>query len=117
MAETAEELTQEKKQQPGRPPKKDDNSKPAAERPTRKIKFMNNEDPEMDLEFTFVTKDGTSETYRLYPGYEYELPVDVIKHLNSRVQPVYQTEQDPNTGQIVHKQAGTHNRFSCHPVE
>lgn len=114
MTEAAEAITQEKRH-PGRPPKNDGIQD--VKRPKRRIKFMNNEDPEMDVTFTFVTKDWGSETYRLWPGYEYELPEDVIRHLNSLAYPVYQAVQDPVTGQIVHKQVGTHNRFSCHPVE
>jgi len=118
MAETTEELIQEKKNTGGRPRKNAASQEPEnSMRKMRKIKFMNNEDPEVDLAFTFITKNGTSETYRLYPGYEYELPTDVINHLNSLAYPVYQTQIDSETQQIVHKQVGSHNRFSCHPME
>lgn len=92
-------------------------TKEKEEKKTRKIKFMNNEDPDVDLAFTYVSKDDVAENYHLYPGYEYELPAGVVKHLNNLAYPVYKTEQDSNTGQIIHKQVGSFNRFSCHPVE
>ena len=122
MAETQTENTGQEKnsqanQQPPAPPEEDKGKSKAKTRPMRKIKFMNNEEPSADLEFTFVRKDGTMEQYRLFPGYEYNLPADVVKHLNSLVYPVYNTELDRITGQIYHKQVGTFNRFSCHPVE
>lgn len=103
-SEEQEGSSREKKQQP-------------VKRPMRKIKFMNNEDPSADLAFTFVTKDGQPERYRFFPGFEYEVPADVVRHLNSLAFPVYQEEIDQITGQTTHKQVGSFNRFSCHPVE
>jgi hypothetical protein len=83
----------------------------------RKIKFINNEDPDMDVTFTYVGDDLVPETYRLYPGLEYELPDYIVRHLNSLSYPLYQPVEDPVTGMITHKQVGSLNRFSCHPVE
>jgi hypothetical protein len=87
-------------------------------RRTRKIKFMNNEDPNVDLAFSYRPKGvDEPESYRLFPGYVYELPVDVIEHLNNQTYPIYSTQLDPNTGQIQHVRQGSYNRFTCHPVE
>jgi hypothetical protein len=84
---------------------------------TRKVKFINNEDPDADVTFTYVSADLKSETYRLFPGLEYELPDYIVKHLNSLSYPIYQPVEDPVTGMVQHKQVGSINRFSCHPVE
>jgi len=103
---------------PGRPPKAPEKTTPTGNsKRTRRIKFINNEDPEMDVTFTYVGADLKPETYRLFPGLEYELPDHIVKHLNSLSYPVYQPVRDPVTGMIRHEQVGSINRFSCHPVE
>jgi hypothetical protein len=83
----------------------------------RKVKFINNEDPDADVTFTYVGADLKPETYRLFPGLEYELPDYIVKHLNSLSYPIYQPVEDPITGMLKHTPVGSINRFSCHPVE
>ena len=103
---------------PGRPPKApEETTHTGNSKRMRRIKFINNEDPEMDVTFTYVGADQKSETYRLFPGLEYELPDHIVKHLNSLSYPVYQPVRDPVTGMIRHEQVGSINRFSCLPVE
>jgi len=89
----------------------------ATQREVRRVKFMNNEDPDLDVTFSFQGKNMSEpEQYRLYPGQEYDLPKDVIEHLNNQAYPIYRTEPDPVTGQTKHVRTGMFNRFTCHPV-
>jgi hypothetical protein len=86
-------------------------------RQTMKVKFLNNEDPDLDLAFSFQGKDmDQPERYHLYPGQVYELPKDVIDHLNSQEYPIYRAELDQQTGQVRHTRSGSFNRFTCHPM-
>ncbi len=80
-----------------------------------KVKFLNIEDGEEDITFSYG-KRGKVKLYRLHPGYTYELPEDVVNHLNNVTKPVYKLEED-QYGNTKHVQAGETNRFSCVPVK
>lgn len=85
--------------------------------PMRKVKFLNNDDPDLDLAFSFQPPGGDMEKYDLHPGYEYELPRYIVEHLNSLSYPVYTTQVDGQSGQAYHQRAGNRNRFTCHPLQ
>lgn len=73
-----------------------------------RIRFSNLETPGAREDFTY---EGTR--YYLEDGKEYKLPIDVIEHLNGLQIPDPQYEEDPETGQIVHKRDRVKHRFNC----
>lgn len=81
---------------------------------TEKVKFMNLDDPEEDIAFSYGPP-GDVRHFHLYPGYEYELPKPVIQHLNSIQYTKYQVKEDEH-GNFKHVPAGTVNRFACNPI-
>ena len=76
-----------------------------------RVKFINNEDPKQILQCTI-----NGEYYELRNGQEYDLPIDVINHLNSVAIPIYEYVKDEEAGQMVSEKVGERNRFSCVPV-
>ncbi len=57
--------------------------------PMRKIIFLNQRDPGIPLEFHYHSKNHPLKPYKLLHGHEYDLPVEVIEHLESCNEPVY----------------------------
>lgn len=86
-----------------------------------KVRFINNESPGVDVQFTYkppgTPANQVGEHYHLYPSRTYDLPVDVVDHLNSLGYPVYTMEMDEESKQMVSKPTGFFNRFTCHPTE
>lgn len=79
--------------------------------PTMRVKFMNNEGgTTAPLDFVYQGK-----AYHLAPGKEYDLPLDVVNHLNSLSYPIYEDREDEH-GNMRSVKVGTMNRFTCHPV-
>jgi len=82
--------------------------KPFAEEDKMKVKFTFPESPGCALTFDYEGFDA-----ELRDGRVYDLPMSVVKHLNSRVQPIY--EPVAEEGQVCRK-VGERNRFACIPV-
>jgi hypothetical protein len=82
--------------------------KPFANEDKMKVKFTFPESPGCALTFDYEGFDA-----ELRDGRVYELPMSVVKHLNSRVQPIY--EPVAEEGQVCRK-VGERNRFACIPV-
>lgn len=49
----------------------------------RKVIFLNGRDPGVALHFHYASKTHPLKNYTLYHGFEHELPVEVIEHLES----------------------------------
>jgi len=82
------------------------------------VQFMNLEDPNVPLEFTFMRKNQkTPHKYKLFSGRTYTLPVDVIDHLNSKAYPIYENKWNAEEQQYNSVQVGMKPRFTCHPVQ
>lgn len=109
--------TEEQTQQPQEAVMNDNRKRDQFGNPCVRVKFMNNEDPECDLEFSYQPSGGAMETWHLYPGFEYELPRYLIEHLNKQNYPIYRRRVETETGQMIHEHAGDWNRFTCHPLE
>lgn len=82
--------------------------KPFAEEEKMKVKFIHSESPKRTLTFDYEGFDAA-----LTDGRIYDLPISIVKHLNSRVQPIYEPCQEE--GQVCRK-VGERNRFACIPV-
>lgn len=95
--------------------------------PVFRVRVSNVESPGHPIEFTIGPKTMKSipsgEKFHLIDGGIYDLPVDVVQHLNSCAVPkmewVYSTEPDIRTGEprmgIVSQRVGQLNRFSVMP--
>lgn len=68
-----------------------------------KITFINNRDPNRALEFFYVSKTHPYKRYHLHHGKEYNLPVEIIEHLEGS------NPMDPNTCQSF----GYEDRFDA----
>lgn len=55
----------------------------------RKIRFRNDRDQGMPLEFHYHSKAVPMTRYTLFHGKEYTLPEEVIQHLEDRKMPIY----------------------------
>lgn len=55
----------------------------------RKIVFLNGRDPGFPLDFHYSSKTHPLKIYKLLHGVEYDLPEEVIEHLESCNEPVY----------------------------
>lgn len=53
-----------------------------------KIVFRNDRDPGIPLEFHYSSKTHPLKLYKLLDGQEYDLPVEVIEHLEDRKIPI-----------------------------
>lgn len=82
-----------------------------------RVRFYNNEFPEVALDFTFVSDKGKIYRYHLEPGKVYNLPKEVVDHLNSLSYPRYKLYEDKETGQVYSKQVGERKRFTLVPEE
>jgi hypothetical protein len=55
----------------------------------RKVVFINGRDPGYPLDFHYSSKTHPLKIYKLLHGKEYDLPVEIIEHLESCSEPVY----------------------------
>ena len=62
----------------------------------KKIQFINNRDPGQELMFHYHTKTHPLKHYTLYHGKEYDLPVEIIDHLENCAERQYGYRQGPN---------------------
>ena len=96
---------------------------------TRRVVFSNLEQPSTEgrasppLEFCMnfhsyrLPRRAGEKNTALYDGQIYDLPIEVIRHLNGLSQTIWGTRNDPVTGATEHYPTGTRKRFSCVPVE
>lgn len=78
----------------------------------RKIIFINGRDPGYPLDFHYSSATHPLKIYKLIHGQEYDLPEEVIEHLESRSEPVYAYRR----GQDGHPEMYTESRkyiFQC----
>lgn len=81
----------------------------------RRIMFINGRDPGQELMFHYHSKTHPLKHYTLFHGKEYDLPVEVIDHLETRCEPVY----GYRVGVSGHPEMYTKSQkyiFSCKPV-
>ncbi len=62
----------------------------------KKIVFTNGRDPGQELMFHYHTKTHPLKHYTLFHGKEYDLPVEVIEHLENCAEKQYGYRQGPN---------------------
>lgn len=96
--------------------------------PVFRVRVSNVESPGHPIEFTIGPKTLKSipngNSYHLIDGGVYDLPVDLVQHLNNCTVPkmewVFSTEPDVHTGEprmgMVSRRVGNMNRFSVTPV-
>lgn len=63
---------------------------------TRKVKFINGRDPGYPLDFHYHSKTHPLKHYVLYHGTDYELPVEIIEHLENCCEAQYGYRTGPN---------------------
>lgn len=56
---------------------------------TRRVQFINGRDPGQELMFHYHSKWHPLKHYTLFHGKEYDLPVEIIEHLENCFIPVY----------------------------
>lgn len=81
----------------------------------RKIQFVNQRDPGQELMFHYHSKTHPLKHYTLFHGKEYDLPVEVIEHLESCAESQY----GYRTGHSGHPEMYTKGFkyiFRCQPV-
>ncbi len=62
----------------------------------RRIQFINGRDPGQELMFHYHSKTHPLKHYTLYHGKEYDLPVEIIEHLENCAEKQYGYRQGPN---------------------
>jgi hypothetical protein len=82
--------------------------KPFGDEEKMKVKFTFVESPGCHMSFNYEGFDA-----KLQDGREYELPISVIKHLNTRTQPIYEPVEEE--GQVC-RVTGQKQRFALIPV-
>ena len=78
----------------------------------RRIMFINGRDPGQELMFHYHSATHPLKHYTLFHGKEYDLPVEIIDHLETRSEPVY----GYRTGASGHPEMFTKSQkyiFSC----
>jgi len=96
---------------------------------TIEVKFVNNEFPKADLQFTIIeggkppdkktgkpAVKGKPRRWHLRDGETYTLPMHVVEHINSLVVEESEYEVDEHTGQGRTIRTYKRNRFTCIPV-
>lgn len=61
----------------------------------RRIQFLNGRDPGQELMFHYHTKTHPLKHYTLFHGKEYDLPVEIIEHLESCAEKQYAYRPGP----------------------
>jgi hypothetical protein len=64
--------------------------------PMRRVQFINGRDPGCELMFHYHTKTHPLKHYTLFHGKEYDLPIEVIEHLENCAEKQYGYRQGPN---------------------
>lgn len=62
----------------------------------RRVQFVNGRDPGQELMFHYHSKSHPLKHYTLFHGKEYDLPVEVIEHLENCAEKQYGYRQGPN---------------------
>lgn len=62
----------------------------------RRIVFINGRDPGQELMFHYASKTHPLKHYTLFHGKEYDLPVEVIEHLENCAEKVYGYQPGPS---------------------
>jgi hypothetical protein len=62
----------------------------------RRIVFLNGRDPGYPLEFHYHSKTHPLKQYKLLHGHEYDLPVEIIEHLEGCNEPQYAYRNGPD---------------------
>jgi hypothetical protein len=62
----------------------------------RRIVFLNGRDPGYPLEFHYHSKTHPLKQYKLLHGHEYDLPVEIIDHLEGCNEPQYAYRNGPD---------------------
>lgn len=85
---------------------------------TVKVKFQRFDQPENVLKVKRRTKD-IDWRGELKPGCNYDLPIPIVKYLNSLAVPIFAEVKVENGGEVrtETRQVGERNRFSCHLLE
>lgn len=55
----------------------------------RKVTFLNGRDAGYPLDFHYSSKTHPLKVYKLFHGKDYDLPVEIVEHLESRREPQY----------------------------
>jgi len=81
------------------------------------VKFQRYDQPENVLKTRVRNKD-IDWTGALKPGKTYDLPIPVVKFLNSLATPIYEEVDVKDGGEVIREtqQVGERPRFSCMPV-
>ena len=61
----------------------------------RKVVFLNGRDPGVALHFHYASKTHPLKHYTLYHGFEHELPLEIIDHLESCAENQYAYRKTP----------------------
>ena len=62
----------------------------------RRVIFLNNRDPGQELMFHYHSKTHYLKHYTLFHGKEYDLPVEIIEHLDNCAEKQYGYKPGPN---------------------
>ena len=62
----------------------------------RKVQFVNGRDPGQELMFHYHSKTHPLKHYTLFHGAEYDLPVEIIEHLENCAEKQYAYKPGPN---------------------
>ncbi len=62
----------------------------------KRIQFINNRDPGQELMFHYHSKTHPLKHYTLYHGKEYDLPVEIVDHLENCAERQYGYRNGPN---------------------
>jgi hypothetical protein len=81
----------------------------------RKVIFINNRDPGYPLDFHYSSKTHPLKLYKLVHGQEYELPVEIIEHLEGCREPQYAYRKNL-AGFQEHYVSGYKYIFQCRTV-
>lgn len=79
------------------------------------IIFRNDRDPGIPLEFHYHSKTHPLHHYKLFPGEQYTLPVEIVEHLENCAVPLYSYRKGPD-GHPQMYVAGYKNNFTCKVV-
>lgn len=81
----------------------------------RRIQFINGRDPGQELMFHYHSKTHPLKHYTLFHGKEYDLPVEIIDHLETRVECIYGYRPGPSGHPEMYVK-GHKYPFSCKAV-
>jgi hypothetical protein len=82
----------------------------------RRIEFLNGRDPGQALHFHYHSKTHPLHHYTLYHGQHYDLPVEVIEHLESCAETIYAYKKGLS-GHPEMYVSGKKYIFQCRPVK